>query len=212
LDIASYVPPPGVRSSAVWLRGALEDLVAADRPPLPVGPRRPVGGRGPIVAGVAPLPASVARVEDITAELLGGATQLEVEAFRMATLQQVLHLEVSERTAMVLLYGDGEGWRDRVADVIPVAWGGRHRAARPAPARDAGRSSARQRVGAAPLPDAPDLADALEDALGLDLAALATQLLRAVRRATGDEADDYGVSANPSRWARNPLAGAPVRR
>jgi CubicO group peptidase (beta-lactamase class C family) len=55
--------------------------------------------------------------------VLGGASAVEVSAFRMVTLQTVLHLEVSGRTAILLLYGDGDGWRERVADVIPVGWG-----------------------------------------------------------------------------------------
>jgi hypothetical protein len=65
----------------------------------------------------------VRRAEDVTAELLGGASEAEVAAFRMATLQTVLHLEVTERTAVLLLYADGDGWRERVADVIPIGWG-----------------------------------------------------------------------------------------
>jgi hypothetical protein len=71
---------------------------------------------------VAPLPPTVRTVEDLTAELLG-ATTPELAAFRMATLQTVLNLEVTGRTAMVLLYGDGEDWRERVAAIIPVGWG-----------------------------------------------------------------------------------------
>jgi hypothetical protein len=71
---------------------------------------------------VAPLPASVVRVEDLTAEQLG-ATAPELAAFKMAALQTVLNLEITERTALLLIYGDGDGWRERVADIIPVGWG-----------------------------------------------------------------------------------------
>jgi hypothetical protein len=71
---------------------------------------------------VEPLPPTVVRVEDVTTELLG-TTEAEAAAFRMAALQTVLHLECSERTAIVLLYEDGDGWRERVADIIPVGWG-----------------------------------------------------------------------------------------
>jgi hypothetical protein len=35
----------------------------------------------------------------------------------------VLHLECLERTAILVVYGEGEGWRERVADIIPVGWG-----------------------------------------------------------------------------------------
>jgi hypothetical protein len=63
------------------------------------------------------------RVEDLTAAHLGDATPKELAAFRMAALQTVLHLEVTERTAMVLLYGDGHGWRERVAERVPLQWG-----------------------------------------------------------------------------------------
>jgi hypothetical protein len=72
---------------------------------------------------VEPLPPSVRRVEDVTPELLGGATAQELAAFRMAALQQVLRLECAERTAILLLYADGDGWRERVADLVPVQWG-----------------------------------------------------------------------------------------
>jgi hypothetical protein len=65
----------------------------------------------------------VQRAEDLTAELLGGASEAEVAAFRMATLQTVLHLECTERTALLLLYGDGDGWRARVAERCPLQWG-----------------------------------------------------------------------------------------
>jgi hypothetical protein len=55
------------------------------------------------VDGVEPLPPSVQRAEDVTAELLGGASEAEASAFRMAVLQTVLHLEVEERTAILLI-------------------------------------------------------------------------------------------------------------
>ena len=35
----------------------------------------------------------------------------------------MLHLEVAERTAIVLLYGDGGEWRERVAERVPLQWG-----------------------------------------------------------------------------------------
>jgi hypothetical protein len=76
-----------------------------------------------MLSGVEPLPASVQRAEDVTAEHLGGASEAEVSAFRMATLQTVLNLEIAERTAILLIYGGGDGWRERVADIIPVGWG-----------------------------------------------------------------------------------------
>jgi hypothetical protein len=63
------------------------------------------------------------RVEDVTPEHLGGPTPAELAAFKMAVLQQVLHPERTERTAIVLLYENGSGWRERVADIIPVGWG-----------------------------------------------------------------------------------------
>ena len=67
-----------------------------------------------------PLPPSVRNVEDLTAELLGGATPMELAAFRTAALETVLDLEVAERTAILLLFGDGDGWRERVADVCSL--------------------------------------------------------------------------------------------
>lgn len=70
-----------------------------------------------------PLPLNVRRVEDLTAEHLGGATERELAAFRVAALQLELHLEVAERVAIVLLYGDGDDWRERVADAVPLQWG-----------------------------------------------------------------------------------------
>jgi hypothetical protein len=68
------------------------------------------------------LPPDVLRVEDVTPELLG-ATERELAAFRTAALQVVLDLEVSERTAILLLYGDGDDWRERVAERVPLQWG-----------------------------------------------------------------------------------------
>ena len=41
----------------------------------------------------------------------------------MAAFQQVLRLECTERTAILLLYADGDDWRERVADLVPVQWG-----------------------------------------------------------------------------------------
>jgi hypothetical protein len=61
-------------------------------------------------------------VEDLTAEMLG-ATGRELAAFRVAAMQQMLQLEVSERVAILVLYGDGDDWRERVADVVPIQWG-----------------------------------------------------------------------------------------
>jgi hypothetical protein len=69
-----------------------------------------------------PLPPDVLRVEDLTAEHLGGATRRELAAFRVAALQLELHLEVAERVAIVLRYGDGT-WRERVAERVPLQWG-----------------------------------------------------------------------------------------
>ena len=59
-------------------------------------------------------------MEDLTPELLG-ATEPELAAFRVAAMQLELHLEVTERVAILVLYGDG--WRERVADLVPVQWG-----------------------------------------------------------------------------------------
>jgi hypothetical protein len=67
----------------------------------------------------------VTRVEDVTPEQLGGATPMELAAFRMAALQQVLHLECPERTAVLLVYGDGD-WRERVEELVPLQWGLSH--------------------------------------------------------------------------------------
>jgi hypothetical protein len=64
----------------------------------------------------------VQRVEDLTADHLGGATPRELAAFRVAVLQTVLHLEVAERVALLLVYGDGD-WRERVAERVPLQWG-----------------------------------------------------------------------------------------
>jgi hypothetical protein len=72
---------------------------------------------------VEPLPPDVLRVEDLTAAHLGGASVRELVAFRVAALQLELHLEVAERVAIVLLYGDGDDWRERVADAVPLQWG-----------------------------------------------------------------------------------------
>ena len=71
---------------------------------------------------MAPLPPDVRRVEDLTAAHLGGATGRELAAFRVAALQLEVHLEVAERVAIVLLYGDGD-WRERVAERVPLQWG-----------------------------------------------------------------------------------------
>ena len=53
---------------------------------------------------------------------LGGATPRELAVFRVAALQLELHLEVTERVARVLRYGDGN-WRERVAERVPLQWG-----------------------------------------------------------------------------------------
>jgi hypothetical protein len=76
-----------------------------------------------VLAGVASLPPSVVRVADVTPAPLGGATKREVAAFRVAALQLERHLEVAERVAIVLLYGDGDDWRERVAEAVPLQWG-----------------------------------------------------------------------------------------
>ena len=65
----------------------------------------------------------VTRVEDVTPAMLGGATAQELAAFRTAALATVLDLEVAERTAILLLFGDGDGWRERVADRCSLQWG-----------------------------------------------------------------------------------------
>ena len=72
-----------------------------------------------------PLPPDVLRVEDLTAEHLGGATPRELAAFRMAALQLELHLECSERTAILVLLEDAD-WRERVAERVPLQWGLAH--------------------------------------------------------------------------------------
>jgi hypothetical protein len=41
----------------------------------------------------------------------------------MAVLQTVLHVECLERPAIILIRGDGDDWRERVADIVPIAWG-----------------------------------------------------------------------------------------
>ena len=40
----------------------------------------------------------------------------------MAALQLELRPEITERGAIVLLYGDGR-WRERVAERVPLQWG-----------------------------------------------------------------------------------------
>jgi len=69
---------------------------------------------------VEPLPPDLRTVEDVTAAHLGGATVQELAAFRVAALETVLDLEVSERVAVLLVYGDGTDWRERVADRCPL--------------------------------------------------------------------------------------------
>ena len=68
-------------------------------------------------------PVDVAHVRDLTPEHLGGATPRELAAFRMAALQTVLHFEVAERVALLLVYGDGTDWRETVAAAVPLQWG-----------------------------------------------------------------------------------------
>jgi len=50
---------------------------------------------------------------------------MELAAFRTAALEMVLDLAVAERAAALLVYGDGDGdgWRERVAAIIPIGWG-----------------------------------------------------------------------------------------
>ena len=69
-----------------------------------------------------PLPPDVQHVEDLTTEHLGGATQPELEAFRMAAMQLELHLECSERVAILVLLEDGD-WRENVAERVPFSEG-----------------------------------------------------------------------------------------
>ena len=40
----------------------------------------------------------------------------------MAALQLELHLECSERTAILVLLGDDAGWREAVAERVPLQW------------------------------------------------------------------------------------------
>ena len=87
---------------------------------------RPRSGRALILEGVEPLPPHVLRVEDLTAEHLGGATPRELAAFRMAALQMELHLEVEERVAILVLLEDDAGWREAVAERVPLQWGLAH--------------------------------------------------------------------------------------
>ena len=70
-----------------------------------------------------PLPLHVVRVEDLTAAHLGGATPRELAAFRVAALQLELHLEVEERVAILVLLEDDAGWREAVAERVPLQWG-----------------------------------------------------------------------------------------
>ena len=72
-----------------------------------------------------PLPESVRHVEDLTAEHLGGATERELAAFRVAAMQLELHLEVTERVAILVLLEDGD-WRENVAERVPLQWGLAH--------------------------------------------------------------------------------------
>ena len=51
---------------------------------------------------------------------LGGATARELAACRGAALQLERHLEVAERVAILVLYGDG--WRERVTERVPLQW------------------------------------------------------------------------------------------
>lgn len=62
-------------------------------------------------------------MEDVTPALLGGATEPERAAFRMAALQTEMDLEVEERTAILLLHDDGHDRRERVAERVPLQWG-----------------------------------------------------------------------------------------
>jgi hypothetical protein len=71
---------------------------------------------------VRPLPPDIRTVEDLTPEPLG-ATAPELAAFRVAAVQVDLDLGVTERTAILLRYGDGTDWRERVTDLVPVRWG-----------------------------------------------------------------------------------------
>jgi hypothetical protein len=72
---------------------------------------------------VKPLPESVVRVEDVTAARLGSATPRELAAFRMAAMQMELHLECSERVAILVLLEDDHGWREAIAERVPLQWG-----------------------------------------------------------------------------------------
>jgi len=74
---------------------------------------------------VEPLPPNVVRVEDLIAENLGGATPREPAAFRVAAMQMELHLECSERVAILVLLEDGD-WRENVAERVPLQWGLAH--------------------------------------------------------------------------------------
>jgi hypothetical protein len=58
------------------------------------------------------LPPAVVRVEDVTAEVLGGASEQEVAAFHVAAFAAMQALEVPERIACLLMYGDGHDWRE----------------------------------------------------------------------------------------------------
>jgi len=75
---------------------------------------------------VEPLPPDVQRVDDLTAAHLGGATERELAAFRVAAMQLELHLECSERTAILVLLEDDAGWREAVAERVPLQWGLAH--------------------------------------------------------------------------------------
>jgi hypothetical protein len=79
-----------------------------------------------MLGGMEPLPPDVRRVEDLTSEHLGGATPQELAAFRVAAMQLELHLEVEERVAILVLLQDDAGWREAVAERVPLQWGLAH--------------------------------------------------------------------------------------
>ena len=66
-------------------------------------------------------PVDVARVEDVTPEHLGGASQWELDAFGIAVLEYILDAQVDEWTAICIAW-DGGAWRAFVAERCPLAW------------------------------------------------------------------------------------------
>ena len=68
-----------------------------------------------------PTPVDCARVEDVTAEHLGGASRFELAAFQMCCLELILDIEVPPWMALAVVWDSG-AWREVVAGRCPLAW------------------------------------------------------------------------------------------